>query len=92
MTLLGYMFTVCEFCPPKPGKSCEIWAEIRYLDHRDTIEDAQKIIDVLNETDTSYTSYGIVARPIYSNSPFVSAVIDGADIADQDKTDPGQPD
>ena len=63
--LLGYRFTVCEFCPPPFPKNCETWEMIRYMDHRDNIEDAQKIVDVLHETDIMWSRYGIVALPVY---------------------------
>lgn len=63
MKLLGYRYRVCEMTPAEPG-----FEMVRYIDHRDRIEDAQKIIDVLYETDIMHSVYIILAEPVYANT------------------------
>lgn len=64
--LRGYYYQVCEFCPDG-SKDTTFWESIRYIDIRDNLEDAQKIIDFLNETNYNWASYGIVLRPLYKD-------------------------
>lgn len=59
--LVGYRYRICEMTP---GDSPS-FETIRYMEHRDNIEDAQKIIDVLYETDIMHSVYVILAEPVY---------------------------
>ena len=62
--VLGYRFKVCEMTPgPESGIDC-----VRFLDYRDNLEDAQKIINVLNETDINFSVYVILAEPVYGGA------------------------
>jgi len=48
---------------PESGIDC-----VRFLDYRDNLEDAQKIINVLNETDINFSVYVILAEPVYGGA------------------------
>lgn len=50
------------------------WHQFRKMDCRDNLEDAQKILDVLNETDIIWTAYGLIIEPVYSKEDSKSLV------------------
>lgn len=59
--LLGYNYRVVEFFPsPDAGDT-----SYHILTQRDNVEDAQKIVDVLHNTDYNFGCYGIVLHPVY---------------------------
>lgn len=58
----GYRYTICEIAPGSSPDwdmvhSTQIW--------RDNLEDAQKILKVLEETDVMFTVYRICLEPCY---------------------------
>ena len=66
----GYKFHICKMAP-----NCDDqWRDcIMFMDYRDNIEDAQKIMDVLQETDINWTVYYILAEPVYESRSIADA-------------------
>ena len=60
--LLGYRYCIVEMTPG----DLPAWDQVRRLDYRDNIKDAQTIIDALEATDIDYSVYAILAEPVYS--------------------------
>lgn len=60
--LVGYRYWVCEIGPAPDFHHGE-W--INKLCYRDTIEDAQRVVNVLGATSITFECYVILADPIF---------------------------
>ena len=60
--LRGYLYEIVE-CFPAP--ECELG--VRVLTTHDRLEDAEKVMEVLESVNYNFTCYGIMLRPVWES-------------------------
>lgn len=58
----GYLYEVVEFAPGD-GE----WQNTRYVSIHDRLEDATKVLEVLESVNYSFTCYGLIMRPVWED-------------------------
>ena len=73
--LRGYMYEIVEMFPIEDGNG------IRELHVYDNLEDAEKVMAVLESVNYNFTCYAIMLRPVWEKVPTIGWDANGSPVA-----------